>query len=154
MKDLIIDKPDSLKTHHKVTYLSVTFIFWVIVVYLWQPLISLVAWYFGFELFYDHMIELGGYKEFANILLIYFQIIVLLGAVFLTWAKINEYRFKGKSRRKLVAVVTDSEIATYFGVNESLLKQMMEKKVLSLDISDDRVITFEPGSDTKVAKAG
>ncbi|AUD78760.1 poly-beta-1,6-N-acetyl-D-glucosamine biosynthesis protein PgaD [Kangiella profundi] len=151
MKDLIIDKPHSLKTHHKVTYLSVTFIFWAIIFYLWQPLISLVAWYFGFELFYDHMIELGGYKEFANILLIYLQVIVLLGVVFLAWAKINELRFRGKSRRKLVAVVTDSDIASYFRVEERQLKECMEQKTLSLDISDDRVIQFEPKKSFKVA---
>lgn len=151
MQDLIIDKPDALKTHHKVTYLSVTFIFWAITFYLWQPLISMVAWYFGFELFYNHMIELGGYKEFANILLIYLQIIVLLGAIFLTWAKVNERRFRGKNRRKLVAVVTDSDVASYFKVDVKELKQLMEQKTLALDISDDRVIQFESSKKTKVA---
>ncbi|ACV26594.1 poly-beta-1,6-N-acetyl-D-glucosamine biosynthesis protein PgaD [Kangiella koreensis] len=151
MKNLIIDKPEALKTHHKITYLSVTFIFWAITFYLWQPLISLIAWYFGFELFYNHMIELGGYKEFADILLIYLQVIVLLGAIFLAWAKINERRFRGKNRRKLVSVATDSDVASYFKVEGKLLKEMMEKKVLSLDISDDRVIKFEPEAKTKVA---
>lgn len=97
------------------------------------------------------MIELGGYKEFANILLIYLQVIVLLGVVFLAWAKVNELRFRGKSRRKLVAVVTDSDIASYFKVEEKQLKELMEQKTLSLDISDDRVIQFEPKKSFKVA---
>lgn len=140
MHELIINKPEALKTHHKVTYVGVTFIFWLIIFYLWQPFISLVAWYFGFQFFYDHMIELGGYKEFGSILLLYTQIIAGLGVVFVAWAKVNEWRFKGKDRRKEGALVTHQEVAKHFKIDSNQLSTLINSKNIALDITDDMEI--------------
>lgn len=144
MQEFIIDKPEVLKTHHKVTYFSVTFVFWLIIFYLWQPFISLVAWYFGFQFFYEHMIELGGYQEFGNILLLYTQIIGGLGMVFVLWAKVNEWRFRGKNRRKEGAVVSHQEVADYFKLDAAKLSVLARTKTVSLDISDEMEILLAP----------
>ena len=147
MQDLIIDKPEALRTHHKVTYVGVTFIFWLLIFYLWQPFISLIAWYFGFQFFYEHMIELGGYKEFGNILLLYAKVIAVLGLIFMSWAKINEWRFKGKNRRKEGVRVTQQEIADYFKMDMAKLNSLITAKTVSLDITDNMEIIV--GSDKK-----
>lgn len=140
MHELIIDKPEALRTHHKVTYISLTFVFWLIIFYLWQPLISLVAWSFGFKFFHEHMITLGGYQGFLEILLIYVQVVVGLGIIFLSWAKINEWRFKGKNRRTQVARVRHSEVAEYFKVDADSLRQMVQQKNITLRITDEMEI--------------
>ncbi|WP_223668859.1 poly-beta-1,6-N-acetyl-D-glucosamine biosynthesis protein PgaD [Kangiella shandongensis] len=137
MHELIIEKPEALRTHHKVTYVSLTFVFWLIIFYLWQPLISLVAWSFGFKFFHEHMIRLGGYQGFLELLLIYLQVIAGLGIVFLSWAKINEWRFRGKNRRTQVARVRHNEVAEYFKVDVDSLRQMIQQKNIALRITDE-----------------
>ncbi|HFC29834.1 MAG TPA: poly-beta-1,6-N-acetyl-D-glucosamine biosynthesis protein PgaD, partial [Oceanospirillales bacterium] len=36
--ELIINKPKALNLNNKITSVSVTFVFWIILFYLWQPL--------------------------------------------------------------------------------------------------------------------
>ena len=141
MDELIINKKDSLRAHHKVTYFSVTFIFWVFILYLWQPLISLIAWYFGFQLFYEHMIELGGYQAFIDSLKLDFQIIAAICITLIVWGKVNQCRFRGKCRRTGGRKVRQDEVAEYFKVEPSSLHEMMKLKNITLQISDDKVIT-------------
>ena len=141
MDELIINKKDSLRAHHKVTYFSVTFIFWVFILYLWQPLISLIAWYFGFQLFYEHMIELGGYQAFIDSLKLDFQIIAASCITLIVWGKVNQWRFRGKCRRTGGRKVRQDEVAEYFKVEPSSLHEMMKLKNITLQISDDKVIT-------------
>lgn len=140
MRDIIIDKPESLQPHHKVTSFSLTFIFWIFILYLWQPLISLIAWFFGYKFFYEHMVELGGYQGFIDSLALDFQVIAIFCIVLVLWAKSNQWRFRGKNRRTAVKPVPQSEIAEYFKVKEDLFRQLQKKKNVTLVISDDMQI--------------
>jgi biofilm PGA synthesis protein PgaD len=140
MHELIIEKPDALRKHHKVTYTSLTFIFWLVIFYLWQPLISLVAWAFGYQFFHEHMIALGGYQGLLKVLSIYLQVILILGVVFLSWAKINQWRFRGKSRRNESTEIRNLEVAEYFKMDVGRLRSMVEQKNITLRITDDMEI--------------
>lgn len=141
MEELIINKRESLRAHHKVTYFSLTFIFWGFIAYLWQPLVSLIAWLFGFQLFYEHMIELGGYQAFIDSLKLDFQIIAAICITLIVWAKVNQWRFRGKCRRTLSRRVRQDEVAEYFKVEPSSLHELIQQKNVTLQISDDKVIT-------------
>ena len=132
IKEFIIDRPESLRIHHKVTALSLTFIFWFITFYLWQPLISLIAWALGFEVFYQQMIVEGGFKGFIDLVLIYGGIIVSLGIGFLLWAKVNQWRFRGKEKRTQPVAINAQQVADYFQIDYSIYQEWAEQKNITL----------------------
>ncbi len=98
-RHLIIESPKLQTLKHRFSSSLVTLIFWVAWFYLWQPVISLLAWSVGVKMFYDHMIGLGGVKGFFQLLLIYILALVVIGLVFFSWAYYNNRRFKNKKRR-------------------------------------------------------
>ncbi|NVK21725.1 MAG: poly-beta-1,6-N-acetyl-D-glucosamine biosynthesis protein PgaD [Kangiellaceae bacterium] len=137
MRDFIIDKPESLKAHHKVTAVSMSVIFWFVTFYLWQPLISLIAWLMGFNLFHYHMITLEGFKGFYELLLYYVLIIFVLGFLFLLWAKVNQWRFRGKDKRKVSPPVSQADVANYFKVPAQSYQQWLSEKKITLLVQQD-----------------
>lgn len=137
ISDFIIDKPEALRTHHKLTAYSLTFIFWFAIVYLWQPLISLIAWAFGYKIFYEHMIILGGYYGFLELLLFYVITIFILGAIFLLWAKVNQWRFRGKDKRAKSKDVQQSVVAEHYGVSADQHQQWMQQKQITILVTED-----------------
>lgn len=145
IRSLIINKPEELQYHHKITAVSLTFVFWFIIFYLWQPLIALVAWAFGFKLFYEHMVILGGFSGFLKLIVIYTLVVIALGIVFILWAKINQWRFRGKCKRKAIPNISDQDIQEYFKVTPEQFASWKQKKNLTIDIDDDFVITEGKG---------
>ena len=135
--ELIIDKPKALNMQNKLTSFSFTFVLWLILFYLWQPLISLIAWGFGFKIFYEHMIILGGLEGFIEMLSIYFTIISILGGGLLLWAYTNKLRFRGKIRRSNMDKVTSVDVATYFKISKKKHDLWMKQKNISIAITDD-----------------
>ncbi|MBL4772174.1 MAG: poly-beta-1,6-N-acetyl-D-glucosamine biosynthesis protein PgaD [Alcanivoracaceae bacterium] len=135
--ELIIDKPKALNMQNKLTSFSFTFVLWLILFYLWQPLISLIAWGFGFKIFYEHMIILGGLEGFIEMLSIYFTIISILGGGLLLWAYTNKLRFRGKVRRTNMDKVTSVDVATYFKISKKKHDLWMKQKNISIAITDD-----------------
>jgi len=126
--DLIINRPEHLSTRKKIADASITLLFWALLIYMWQPLISMLAWCFKIKIFYDHMIILGGYKDFSELLLIYSLIILALGGMLIVWAKINQFRFRGKENRKFIELVTVEREAEYFKLDALNLTQWKQYK--------------------------
>ena len=101
-EDLIINRPDWLSKGQQVTAVGATLFFWFALFYLWQPAISLVAWAFNVKLFYSHMVVLGGYETFLSVWMNYALVIAIMGGSLLLWARINQWRFRGRERRNLL----------------------------------------------------
>lgn len=143
MKDieLIINKPHALRLQNKLTTISFTFVMWMIIFYLWQPLISLIAWSFGFKVFYEHMVILGGFEGFFQMLTIYFWTVFVLGGGLILWAYTNKLRFRGKVRRTNKNNVTAVDIAGFFKVDEKSQRQWQNEKNLTIAITQDNQIT-------------
>lgn len=125
---LIIDRPSVLRRSERLAAGGVTLAFWFAMFYLWQPLIGLIAWLFNSKLFYEHMIVLGGFRGFMEVLLAYLGIIFVLGGGLIFWAKINQWRFRGKEKRTLPPKATAEEIAHFFDVDSEQLKQWQSMK--------------------------
>ncbi len=151
---LIIEEPDSLRLPHKITAVGLTLLFWGILLYLWQPLISMVAWALNVKLFYNHMIVLGGYHNFLALVIDYLIVIAIMGGILIIWARINLWRFRGKDRRKRPADASTAELAEYFEVSAEQLEQWRQQDSLAVTLNDKElpslVTTHTPaaGSDT------
>jgi hypothetical protein len=70
--NLIIDRPDLKSRPLIFGEQLLTLIFWGFWFYLWLPFISVLAWAFGFHIFYSHMIALGGFAGFLKQLNVFF----------------------------------------------------------------------------------
>ncbi len=133
---LIIDDRDELKMPHRLTAWGITLLFWGVMLYLWQPLISMLAWAFQIKLFYKHMVVLGGYEDFLALILAYAVVIICMGAVLLLWARINQWRFRGREKRQRMADVTAAQVAAHFGVEKAQLKQWQQSKCLRVTLDE------------------
>ncbi len=138
---LIIDKPELQSNIHRYGWGSVTFVFWMIYIYLWLPLITLVAWWFGAKLFHLHMIQLDGYKGLLGNLGLYAVIIVVISMILIGWAELDRMRFKDKLRRLVNNTVTVGEIAQKYNMHEDDLTQLRQKKSMLVHFSDDGFIS-------------
>lgn len=138
--ELIISKPERIKPIQKLSELTVTMLFWMIIFYLWQPLISFIAWSFGYKWYYQHMITLGGIEHVINALLDYLSVILMLGGALILWAITNKWRFKNKNKRSSINPVDSKAIAQHFNVESEDLAKMLIAPNVSLNISQDFTI--------------
>jgi biofilm PGA synthesis protein PgaD len=123
MSDLIINQPGLQKLRQRFASSLLTFLFWVIWIYLWLPLFSLFAWLLGVDLFYDQMIVRSGYEALVDVIAWYLLVILLIAITLLVWAGYNLFRFRNKNRRRGSSQVTLSEIADHFGTDAGHLAQ-------------------------------
>jgi biofilm PGA synthesis protein PgaD len=136
-EDLIINRPDWVTRGQQVTAVGTTLFFWFALLYLWQPLISLIAWAFNVKLFYSHMVVLGGYETFLDVWKAYALVIVLMGGSLSVWARINQWRFRGAERRTAIPRTDDGDVAETFGVQPGQLQNWRTMKSVVLDIDEE-----------------
>jgi biofilm PGA synthesis protein PgaD len=115
MSPPIIDRDDlQLPAHWTVTAL-LTFGFWLFWLYLWLPLLALLAWAAGLQQAYRFMVTLGGWEEVLRLAVLYTAIIVLLGGSLVGWATYNILRYGPKGRRAANSAPDAEQVARHFG---------------------------------------
>lgn len=134
---LVINRPDLVPPGQKFTAWGITLVFWAALLYLWQPLISLLAWGLNIRLFYNHMILLGGYQTFLQLLTEYLQVIALLGGSLIIWARINQWRFRGNERRRHLGHTDALALQQEFSVTADTLDQAKNSRIVKISINPD-----------------
>lgn len=132
MKSLIIDTPSLQSLRQKYTYAVLTLLFWLVWFYLWLPLVSLLAWLFGIDVFYEHMIVLEGLKGLLELLGWYAMVIALIGCILVIWSSYNLLRFGGKNKRTHNPPVRLDEIASCYALEPAALVAAREAKTLTI----------------------
>ena len=128
---LIIHSPDLQTIRQKLSSSTLTFLFWGIWLYLWQPIISIIAWGLGIEFFYDNMISLGGIDGFLKLLMQYVVVVLLIALVFFSWAFYNNRKYKRKKRRgKQWKISLHNAAATYRISNEQVLRAKASRRIV------------------------
>lgn len=107
----------------KLAYGAVTVAFWAFWVYLWVPLLALLAWSLGVQQAYKYMIEFGGHIDLVRLVAFYLLVIVLLGGTLLLWAGYNIVRFGGAERRTPVAPVTTDQVARMYNLDAAEIER-------------------------------
>ncbi len=140
MKPPIIDRADlQLPAHRTVTAL-LTFGFWLFWLYLWLPLLALLAWAAGLELAFRYMVTLEGYEEVLRLIGAYTLIIVLLGGSLVGWAGYNILRYGPHERRKANATPDPELVARHFGQGLAAVAAWRGAKRLHVVHSDAGII--------------
>lgn len=119
MKDLIFEKPSLAPLPHRLGWAFFTALFWVLWIYLWLPLVTIIAWTAGFYAYGDYYINAKMQHEFTalrHILSAYLIVIIVMGSSLLLWARIEFMRFSKVNRRTKPVPVTVEELAFYASV--------------------------------------
>ncbi len=137
---LIIETPGLQSLRQRYGYALLTLAFWILWFYLWIPLISLVAWLLGIEIFHREMIQLDGLQGLLELLGWYGLTIAVMGGCYTAWALYNQLRFRGRNRRQEQAVVEPLELASAFDIDPALILPLQEaKRVLIVHDEQGRI---------------
>jgi biofilm PGA synthesis protein PgaD len=126
----LVERPDLQSPRQRTLYGAVTVVFWALWVYLWVPVLALLAWALGVEQAYKYMVVLGGYVDVIRLVGIYALVILALGGGLILWAAYNILRFRGVENRTHALPVTAVEIGQYFGTDPALVARWQEEKRL------------------------
>ena len=132
---LIINHPE-LQSHSKRWFFSaITLIAWGIWFYLWLPLVSLLAWAFGVQLFVEYMLvdENGAYITSLGW---YGVIIAGSVAVMLAWSHYNWKRFGRMDRRQRRPNLKTAQIADHFRLPERSVELARNSRRLVVELSE------------------
>lgn len=130
---LIFDRPHLLPWRKRVLWGLVTIAFWLAWIYLWLPLITVIAWAFGLYTAYDQLITFKGWQELAKLLIYYLAVIVMLGGGLLFWAAVQWWRFRGKERRQAPVTITPACLAQRYQLDIPHLEQCQRAQRLVVD---------------------
>ncbi len=137
MKPPIIDRPELLPRTERYGFAAITLFFWMIYMYLWLPLMGLVAWTIGLSIFYREMFASEGYQGMLELLGIYLIVIFLIAVILGSWAASNYFRFRGMDRRKAVNTVSIGDLSSFFHISTSDLLRMQKSKNLTISMNGD-----------------
>jgi biofilm PGA synthesis protein PgaD len=137
--NLIIERPDLQTLWQKYAYGFWTALAWTLWLYLWLPMISLIGWLFGVKLFYEHMIVLGGYRGFLQLLGLYSLAVFCISMSLILWALSNQFRFRGNERREPIPPANHEDVARFFKIREEALHEAQNAKslVIAFDEEDE-----------------
>ncbi len=111
---------------------GITLAAWLIWFYLFIPLLSLGAWWFGIDAFREYMLQPGA-RGYLLTLTGYAIVIALTFLIILGWSRYNQIRFGGPDRRHGQPPVTAEMTAKRFHVKPELLEQLQQARTIDLN---------------------
>jgi biofilm PGA synthesis protein PgaD len=117
---VIFDRPELQARRHRWVYSTLTLIAWVIWMYLWLPVVTLVAWYLGVRIFVREIV-IPDPRTMLAVSIGYLLVVVIMGIVLLVWSQYNLRRFGGHDRRRTPPPVTDRETLDWFVISPEKL---------------------------------
>jgi len=133
---LIINSPSLQSLSERYLSALFTFLFWIIWIFLWTPLVTLIGWLLGLDLVYLEMIELEGYKAVITDFGLFLICVAVIGFILGIWALYNFMRFKDIDRRAAIEPVNNHQLSIFFAIDPSLLTKQQKSQCLSVYFDD------------------
>jgi biofilm PGA synthesis protein PgaD len=128
----IIYRPDLQPRSRRVMFSGITLLAWFVWFYLFVPLMSLGAWWFGIDAFQQYMLQPGA-RGYLLTLTGYAIVVALTFLVIFGWSRYNQLRFGGPDRRMGQPPVTTEMTARRFSVRPELLEQLQAARTIDLN---------------------
>jgi biofilm PGA synthesis protein PgaD len=127
--------------------ITITTLFWLAWLYLIMPLVSLLLWMLGVELFVEVMITRGGYQALLEELVNYGLVILGMLTVTLLWVNWNLRRYGRHNKRTLQPQsVSIKELAAHSGLSRTEVSGMQTARQLLITFDDcDRLVLRKRG---------
>jgi biofilm PGA synthesis protein PgaD len=140
---LILNMPDLVSRHTKIGSSIFTVVFWAIFVYLWMPVITVIAWMAGLNHAYGEMSYMREVKDLTHLALVYATIVAALGGSLLMWALQEYLRFRNVNRRREPVPVNNREVAAYVDIPESdIATGQNARRLVARHSANGRVLGF------------
>ncbi|MCP5156590.1 MAG: poly-beta-1,6-N-acetyl-D-glucosamine biosynthesis protein PgaD [Ectothiorhodospiraceae bacterium] len=118
IRPLVIERPELQSMPRRLGWAAVTALAWMVWVYVWVPVASALAWALELHFVYRHMVVLGGFEAFVGSLRFFAGGVALIACALIGWAKVQEMRFGGRSRRGSRAPVGVEHLARHYRVDD------------------------------------
>lgn len=139
----IIYRPDLQPRPQRLLFSSLTALAWLIWLYLFLPLVSVLAWWFGVDLFAQFILDPEDSAHLLT-LLRYFGVVIVAAVVIVAWSTYNLRRFGGLDRRKNIPPVSDAELCERFNTNQETLERLRTGRRLVLELDPEgQLVTVE-----------
>ena len=148
LRDSTIHFREFLSARQRAREAIVTTALWFLYGYLWLPLVSFAAWYFGVDFAYDRVIRAGGPDQLILLLLWFAIIFLIILLIVVTWSGVQYSRFTGKGERRNRAPLLDpAEEREMWQIDESVQCKIKAGQVLTVSMDADlRNLTVRDGS--------
>ena len=110
---LILNMPGLVSLPSKIGSGVFTTVFWGLFLYLWVPLITLIAWAVGIYHAYSEAEYAQELLDLRHLFFIYSMVVLLLCGSLLLWALKEYLRFRDSTRRRVPVPVETTELADY-----------------------------------------
>jgi len=122
--DLIHHGGHRVARHREAARRIATALFWAAWVWAVLPLVTFVAWIAGAERAYLELFARAPLEDLAFILPRYAVIVLVIALVFVNWATLQRYWWRGRERRRRPADAPPPEVASRFGVDAAALARV------------------------------
>jgi biofilm PGA synthesis protein PgaD len=143
-QNMHFEAPEALTPRERARDTLITAVLWGVYLYLWVPLVSLLAWALGFEFAYDVMVRAGGARDLLPILQEYAVVVSIILSAFTIWSVSNRLRFKHMTRRSRRTPVSDQSLAEYFNVSIDLIVSMRTHQILRVSFDEEGNPAIQP----------
>lgn len=138
LRDSTIHFRQFLTARQRAREAIVTTALWFLYGYLWLPLVSFAAWYFGIDFAYERVIRAGGPDQLILLLLWFSIIFLIILLVVVTWSGIQYSRFTGDGERRNRAPLLDpAEERELWQIDSSVQQQIKAGQVLTISMDAD-----------------
>ena len=148
LRDSTIHFREFLTARQRAREAVITTALWFLYGYLWLPLVSFAAWYFGIDFAYERVIRAGGPDQLILLLLWFAIIFLIILLIVVTWSGVQYSRFTGDGERRNRAPLLDpAEEREMWQIDESVQQQIKAGQILTVSMDDDlRNIVVREGS--------
>lgn len=144
-EDVIIQAPDRLRLPHHLTGATLTVFFWGLAIWLCQPLFTLAAWYLNISIASEQMADNDGWQALTQLAVAYGGSIIVMCSVLLVWARVQQWRFRGKEKRSWPVELSNEEVAQWFGTDPFARRHWMRLRHNNVYFNDaTRALTVRP----------
>ncbi|MDQ7970317.1 MAG: poly-beta-1,6-N-acetyl-D-glucosamine biosynthesis protein PgaD [Oxalicibacterium faecigallinarum] len=138
---LILNAPDKVSAQTKLGSNIVTILCWVVYIYLWIPLITLIAWAVGATHAYDELAFVRQVGDFRELVVFYGMVVALLGGGLLLWALKEYLRFRNANRRRPRGPATHAELASHTSATETDVERWQSlRRMIALHDENGKVM--------------
>lgn len=150
----VIERPDRQALAQRYGSAWVTLGFWLLYLYLWTPIVTLLAWTLQVGLARHEMIERQGYLALIDSMGSFGLVILVIFLLLIGWAEYNYQRFRGVDRRDAAKVITTENLADYFDVPLVIADAWQRAKTLNIHLDEQGRIVPSSAIRERMARIG
>jgi len=142
LQDVTIQLREFLTKRHRAREALITTLLWALYGYLWLPLISFAAWYFGYEFYYEMIVRAGGPDELIVLLLWFGNACLIVLLLVVSWSGFQYSRFKGDGERRTRFSTLDPQAeCDYWGIESEVAQRLKSAKVVTVSLDEAGQLT-------------